>query len=369
MAKKNLKEAVESILNENENADSLKPKSKASDGPKKLEGEIVDHGKAIDDVNDEKKDFAKSVKKSNEPGPKAPVEKEPMKKLSEETDDDDENENENDENENENDEDEDDEDENENEDVSESKKYEFNIDVKEDIDAMFSGQELSEEFKTKVSTLFEAALKVNLKKYKAVLDEEFDKEINFAYEAIIEDVDTKVEKYLNHVAEEWMLENEVAIESTLRTELTEDFISGLRNLFLENYIDLPEDKVDVVEKLSIEVDNLNNKLDEEIKKNIELKDAIIKEQRINAVSALTEGMVATQVEKIKSLSEEIEFTNLEEFTSKIKNVMESYYPKLPVKKDTSMLNEESDPDATPEENKTNPEMRKYVDALSRFGRN
>lgn len=365
MGKKTLKEAVESILNENENADSLKPKSKSADGPKKLEGEVVDHGAAIDDVNGEKKDLAKSVKKSDEPGPKPPVGAEPMKKLSEEKDKKDEDDSDKD------DDKDDDKDEDDKDDVSEAKEFEFNIDVKEDVAAMFAGQELSEEFKTKVSTIFEAALKTNLKKYKAVLDEEFDKALEVAVTTVAEDMDTKVEKYLNHVAEEWMQENEVAIESTLRTELTEDFIAGLRNLFLENYIDLPEDKVDVVENLSTQVDDLQVKLDEEIKKNIELKEAVIKEQRVNAVNALTEGMVATQVEKIKSLSEEIEFTNLEDFTSKVKTVMESYYPKTPVKKDTSMLNEESDPDAAnpAPEVKTNPEMRKYVEALSRFGKN
>ncbi len=363
MGKKTLKEAVASILNENENADSLKPKSKSADGPEKLEGEIDDTGATIVDTNGAKRDYTKSVSKSKEPGPTPPVGAEPAKKLAEEEEKDAKDAKDA------KDESEEEDSEDEKDDVSEEKEFEFNVDVKEDINAMFVGTDLSEEVKSKIATIFEAAIKTNLKKYKDVLDEEFDKALEEAVIQIAENMEAKTDKFFQHVAEEWMVENEVAVESTLRTELTEDFIAGLRNLFLENYIDLPEDKVDVVENLSDEVDELKVKLDEEIKKNMELKEEIIKEQRVNAVNALTEGMVATQVEKIKSLAEEVEFVSVDDFKTKVKTLIESYYPKTPVKKDTSMLNEESDPEASNNvEDKSNPDMQKYVKALSRFGK-
>lgn len=359
MGKKSLKEAVETILTEGtENAATLKPKSKSADEPKKLPADIDDTGETIVDVNGAKRDYTKSVKKTDEPGPNPPVGAEPMKKLAEEE--------EKDEDDKEDDKDEDDKD-----DVSEAKDFEFEIDVKEDLNALFAGADLSEEFKTKATTIFESAIKSNLKKYKAVLDEEFDKAIEASTAEIAEGLETRFDKFLNHVAEEWLVENEVAVESTLRTELTEDFIAGLRNLFLENYIELPEDKVDVVEEMSDQLDSLKTKLDEEIAKNIELKEAVIKEQRVNAVNALTEGMVATQVEKIKSLAEELEFSTLEDFKGKVTSLIESYYPKATVKKDTTMIAEmsESQPEGTEEiKEAVHPDMQKYVKSISRFGK-
>lgn len=357
MSKKSLKDTVKELLAESDNAATLKPKSKSADAPKKLEGEVNDTGEAVVKNDAPKKDYAKNVSKTDEPGPNPPVGAEPMKKLTKE-------------------------DETEEsvtdadegkvkgetvaEATTEEKEFEFKVDVKEDVDAMLAGTELSEEAKAKVTEIFETALKAQLSKYKSYLDEEFDKTCEAAIDQLAEDMEAKVDDFLGYMAEEWMGANEVAIESNLRTELTEDFISGLRNLFLENFIDIPEDKVSVVEELSGKVDALTAKLDEEIKKNVELNAQVVKEAKKNVLAGLTEGMVATQVEKIKSLAEEVEFTNLEEFKEKISTLIESYYPKAPAKKDDGMLAE----NAVTEENAESEEdlsedMKRYVGAVTK----
>ena len=244
--------------------------------------------------------------------------------------------------------------------------FEFEVDVKEDMDAMFNGSDLSEEFKTKATGIFEAALKANLKKYKDVLDEEFDVTLEEAVNVVAEEMETKVEKYLNYISEQWMSENEVAIESSLRTELTEDFIAGLRNLFLENYIDIPEDKVDIVANMSTQVSELEDKLNEEIKRNIDLAASINEAKKVNVIAAATEGLTDTQAEKIKSLAESTEFTTEEDFTSKVESLKESYFTTKAVKKDTTMIVEVSETPETPTvaEELTGP-MATYAKAISK----
>jgi hypothetical protein len=364
MMAKSLKDTVKTLLAEGAASDTLKPG--AGDPPKKIDGEVVDHGEALVKNDDPKKDLAKSTSKV----PARPADKssaaEPTKKLTttniKETDDE---------------EIEVEEDDTEEEIVSEDNDgqsprdtFEFEVDVKEDMDAMFNGSDLSEEFKTKATAVFEAALKTNLKKYKEVLDEEYDVTVEEAVSVIAEEMETKVEKYLNYVAEGWMSENEVAIESSLRTELTEDFISGLRNLFMENFIDIPEDKVPVVEEMSAKVAELEEKLNEEIKKNVDLSASINEAKKTAAVATIiatvTEGLTDTQAEKIKTLAEATEFTTEEEFTTKVNALKESYFPKTTVKKDTAMIVEVSDTPDEPiiVENLAGP-MAAYAKAISK----
>jgi len=367
MMAKSLRDTVKALLTEGAASDTLKPGG--GDAPKKIEGEVDDTGAAVVSADAPKKDYTKPVSKV----PARPADKasasEPTKKLTsaniKETD----------------------EEEVEAEapadepvvtEVTEEEAvepsprdtFEFEVDVKEDMDAMFNGSDLSEEFKTKATAIFEAALKTNLKKYKAVLDEEYDVTVAEAVNVIAEEMETKVEKYLDYVAEGWMSENEVAIESSLRTELTEDFISGLRNLFMENFIDIPEDKVPVVEEMSAKVDELETKLNEEIKKNVDLKASINESKKVAAVAtviaAVTEGLTDTQAEKIKTLAEATEFTTEEEYTEKVKALKESYFPSKTVKKDNSLIVEVSDSPETPivEETLEGP-MAAYAKAISK----
>ena len=388
---KSLKETVKALLLENENAATLKPGSKMSadaiDKTKRAEGEIVDLGPAIVTTDSAKKDLAKSTSKSKEPGPTPPVKAEKMKVLDKKNPEDEMTSRDDDQDsdhitEADDDSDEDKEDKKKNkkndngsalrfcdddeDDVKESRSFKFEVDVKEDMNAMFNGSDLSEEFKSHASTIFEAALISNLQKYKDVLDKEYDETVAEAVAEIAEQMDTKVEKYLNYVSEQWLAENEVAIESSLRTELTEDFIAGLRNLFLENYIDIPEDKVSVVEDMSLKVEELEDKLNEEIKRNIELAAEINEAKKINIVATVTEGLTDTQAEKIASLAEAVDFTTEAEYTEKVTSLVESYYSAKPVKKDVTLIAEVSEnPDAPIVQEEVNSTMSKYVNAIGK----
>jgi len=347
MARKSLKDTVHELLNEG-NAETLKPGSGPKDEIKKLETEVDDTGAAIDDVASEKKDFTKSVSKSKEPGPNQNIKEEDEKDPEDEDEpgpDDD----------------------GEDKEKSVKETYEFKIDVKEDMDALFHGSDLSEDFKSNATNLFETAIKSKLKLYKEELDKEYDSAIAEAVSQITVHMDTKVEKYLNYVAEGYMAENEVAIENSLRTELTEDFISGLRNLFLENYIDVPEEKVNVLEGLSNKVNELEDRLNEEIKHNIELSETINESKKQLAIASLTEGLTATQSEKIRRLAEEVEYVSDSDYTKKVQTLKESYFPTNTIKKDNSMLVEVSDnPNETIVEENLTGRMAQYAKTLGKF---
>jgi len=154
-----------------------------------------------------------------------------------------------------------------------------------------------------------------------------------------EDFATKIDDYLNYVVEQWMEENELAIESGLRSEIVEDFIGGLCNLFAEHYIDIPEEKVDIVQEMANKVEELEDQLNEQIEKNIEFVKEINESKKIQAVQAVCEGLTQTQVEKLKSLAESIEFTTEEEFSEKLNTLKEAYVPKNVKSAEKSVLEE------------------------------
>ena len=205
-------------------------------------------------------------------------------------------------------------------------KEEIQVDMSEHVEALFAGEELSEEFKEKAKTIFESAVKTQLEVEVAKLQEAYESALAEEIETIKEELSSNTEDYLNYVVEQWVAENEVAIESSLRSELTEDFITGLRNLFAENYIDIPEDKVSVVEELSTQVSALEDKLNEEIQKNVDLTKTLNEAMKTEIVNSISEGLVTTQAEKLKSLVENVAFTNAEEFADKVKTLRESYFP-------------------------------------------
>mgnify|MGYP003335982885 FL=1 len=200
------------------------------------------------------------------------------------------------------------------------------MDMKEHIEALFQGEELSEEFKSKAETIFEAAVKQKVEQEVARIQEAYAETLDEQVQEITENLSSNVDDYLNYVVEQWVNENEVAIEAGLRTELTEDFITGLRQLFAENYIDIPEDKVSVVEELGTKVEELEKKLNEEIDRNVKLNKSLNESKRFEILVDACDGLTTTQTEKLKSLAEGVEFTTANEFTTKVKTLRENYFP-------------------------------------------
>lgn len=204
--------------------------------------------------------------------------------------------------------------------------YQYSVDMSEHVSALFAGEELSEDFKSKAIAIFEAAVTSTVKSELAAIEEAYAASLEEEVNTIKEDLATNVDDYLNYVVENWVADNEVAIEAGLRTELTEEFISGLRNLFAENYIDIPEDKISVVEELGEKVAELENKLNEEIERNVELTAILSESKKTEILYTVVEGLTATQAEKLKSLAEGVEFTSEEEYADKLATLRESYFP-------------------------------------------
>jgi len=197
--------------------------------------------------------------------------------------------------------------------------------MKEDMDALLSGENLSEEFVTKATTIFEAAVIARAEEVISEAEEQLMEEFEVAVEAIKEDLAAKVDGYLNYMVEEWMKDNEIAIQSGLKAEITEEFLTGLRDLFIEHNIDIPEDKVDIVEELAAQLEATEAVLNEEIARGIELSQALNEQKKIEAIYTACEGLTQTQVEKMKSLAEGVDFTTEEEFTTKLDTLKESYF--------------------------------------------
>ena len=210
--------------------------------------------------------------------------------------------------------------------VTEEETEGYQVDMSEHVNALLEGEELSEEFKEKATTIFEAAVKQKVEEEIARLEEAYASTLEEQIEDITEELSSNVDDYLNYVVESWMNDNEIAIESGLRSELTEDFISGLRNLFSENYIDIPEDKVSVVEELSEKIDELEGKLNEEIENNVVLSKMLSESKKVEALNTIVEGLTSTQAEKLKSLAEGIEFADIGQFNEKLETLRESYFP-------------------------------------------
>ena len=199
--------------------------------------------------------------------------------------------------------------------------------MKEDIDALFAEDaNLSEDFKTKAATIFEARVLDRIQQLEEEMDSKYAEMLDEAVTSIKDDLTAKVDDYLNYVVDQWMTDNEIAIESGLRSEITEDFITGLRNLFAENYINVPEDKVDLVDELAGKVEELEEKLNEEIQNNIEYKKALVEANKIEITREVSEGLTETQVEKIKSLAESVEFSTEDEYKEKLETIRENYFP-------------------------------------------
>ena len=236
------------------------------------------------------------------------------------------------------------------------------INVKEDVEALVEGEELSEEFKEKAATIFEAAVKSKIRgEVERIVDvtkEEKDQEI----ETFKEEMTEKVDNYLNYVVDEWTKENELAIERGLKGEIAEDFISGLKQLFEDHYIDVPDEKYDVLEAQSEKISELEEKLNEVIQKNVDAKskeDVLVREQVISEVS---DDVADTEIEKFKSLTQDVEFSDEESFREKLNTLKENYFPRTQTSNDGTIDDEAG---GTAEDIDTTDAMKAYMSAISR----
>ncbi len=238
------------------------------------------------------------------------------------------------------------------------------LNVREDIEEMFNGQDLSEEFKDNVATLFEAAVSVRVIAEQTRLEEEFETKLQEEVSSIAEEMTSKLDTYLDYVVENWMKENEVAIESTLRNELAEEFMEGLKNLFAEHYISVPEEKVDVLEAMAEKVEALEAKLDEAISENVELRNFVVENERQDIVESLASDLALTQQEKFAALVEGIEFDgDLDVYAKKLMIVKENYFKNEATS--SSSIEEETFEGEVAVTKNIDPTVGRYLDAISR----
>ena len=250
------------------------------------------------------------------------------------------------------------------------KAEDLNIDVKDDVEALVQGEDgLTEEFKQKASTIFEAAVQAKVleevNKQIVSVEDKLQNESEGFNENFKKDMTEKVDGYLTYVVEEWMKENELAIDRGIRTELVEDFMSGLKTLFTEHYIDIPEEKVDMVDDLFEKIDDLEGQLDEQINTGVEMQKELAQFKKDGALREVTQDLADTETEKISKLAEGIEYENSEQYSEKLNVLKESYFPKSDAV--TSGITETDDIIEVPKEEVVLEEnMKHYTQALKRY---
>ena len=205
---------------------------------------------------------------------------------------------------------------------------EVEIDLSDDVKALVSSDaDLSEEFKDKAATIFETAVKTRIKEQTKILEAQYEEKLESEKETIKEAMTEKVDSYLNYVVEEWMKENELAVERGIRTEIAEDFITGLKGLFKEHYIDVPEEKYNVLDDLTNQNKKLEDKLNEQIEKNVELSKKVSDAARHTIVAEISDDLADTEKEKFTSMAENVEYDSADKFREKLETIKESYFPK------------------------------------------
>ena len=234
------------------------------------------------------------------------------------------------------------------------------LDVSDDVNALFEGTELSEEFKEKATTIFEAAIKAKLSEEYDKLVEHFSTEMEKHVAEAKNELSEEVSGTVNYAIGQWMETNQVAVDRGIRNEITEDFIAGLKNLFEEHYISIPEDKVDAVEGMADTIREMEERLDEQVKANVKLQNRLNESAKQVVLNTVSEGLVDTQKDKLAALAEGVEFTSEEEYSKKLNTIKESYFPNSPV------VREETE--ETPVEGEeASPAMAAYLQALNRWG--
>jgi hypothetical protein len=236
--------------------------------------------------------------------------------------------------------------------------------MKEHVDALLAGENLSEDFREKAETIFESAVSTRVQEEVTVLEEAYAKSLEEEVTQIHEQLIEQVDAYLNYVVEQWVSENEVAIESGLRTELTEGFISGLHNLFSEHYINVPEEEVNIVEEMGNKLEKIETRLNEEIDRNVSLSQMLNESKQTEILFSAYDGLTTTQAAKLRSLAENVTFTTPEEYEAKVQTLKESYFSKSVTQRTTLDPFEDADGRTMIAEEHKGP-MAHYVKAIGK----
>lgn len=235
--------------------------------------------------------------------------------------------------------------------------------VSEDVDALFSGEELSEEFKTQAKAIFEAAVAAKVEEQKASLEEEFAKQLDEQTTEFATSLVDKIDEYMEYVVENWMEENKVAIERAVKIEMAEDFMIGLKNLFSEHYVDLPEDKANIVEEYAQKVEKLQEELDSAISSRSELAEQLEQYTKQRIAAEISEGLSEVQIAKLMSLAEHIEFVSENDYKEKLQLTKKKYFA---VKEEETVSESKGLDSVENLDEAFSPVMSRYVQSLSRI---
>ena len=239
--------------------------------------------------------------------------------------------------------------------------------MKEDVAAMLSGEDLSEEFKEKATVIFEAAVTARINEVTEDLEEQYNAALTEEVASIKEDLTAKIDQYMTYVAEQFMEENKVAIEHSLKTEIAEKFITDMKSVFESNYINVPEEKFDILESTLEQAEEIQARLDQVMEENMTLKAELSESHKEKIIAEVTEGLAATQAEKLVALSEGVEFDSATNYRKKLEIVKENYFPseKSAGKAQQSLLEEVSEDNAEPTKASVNSPVSFYAQAISR----
>lgn len=235
------------------------------------------------------------------------------------------------------------------------------IDLSDDVKALIGDENLTEEFKDRAKTIFEAAVKVRINEAVEKMEAEYADKLSAEVDAVKGEIVEKVDSYLNYVVEEWLKQNEIAIERGIKGEIAEDFIAGLKKLFEDHYISVPDEKFDVLEDQAKQIDELKSKLNEQVEKNVELNKQVGSLTRQDIVDEVGSDLTDTNKEKFNKLAEEVEYSNSEEFKKKISTIKESYFKKVNEISSENEIDNVSD-ESSPELNSV---MEAYTSIISK----
>ena len=252
----------------------------------------------------------------------------------------------------------------EDEEDEEEMKEEFSIE--EDVNALLAGEELSEEFQAKAKIIFEAAIRSKVSEIQESLEEQYSSALAEEVEGIKSELSERVDSYLEYVADEWFNENSLVIEQGLKTEMTESFLQGMRGLFEEHYVSIPEDKYDVLESMVEKLDEMETKLNEQIEKNVSLNKRLAESVADGIFEQVADGLADTQKDKLASLAESVEFESEEEYREKLETLKESYFPSRGVSPSARTESLSEGVDSSPES--ISGTMSAYLKTLSAFGK-
>jgi len=240
------------------------------------------------------------------------------------------------------------------------------LDIEEDVNALLAGEELSEEFKDKAKLVFESALRTKISEIKETIEENYAQALIEEVEEIKDALTERVDAYLEYVSGEWLTENELAVERGLKEELTESFLVGMKNLFEEHYVQIPEDKYDVLESMVEKLDDMETKLNEQIEKNVSLNKRLAESVADGIFDEISEGLALSQKEKLASLAESVEFESDEEYREKLETLREAYFPSRIISPSAKSETLSEGVDSTPEE--ISGSMAVYLKTLSGFSK-